>query len=209
VLAVDLDFFFGDMTYGLGCRTDSTLKQAIADGHARDGDSIRKYIVTTESGVHLLSAPGTPSPGALNKKDVLNMLQALQPAYDVIIVDLPVAMDVLRDRIMEETGKLVMVISNDFQAVRAGGIYLEALKNSNFPMNRVHIVYNRVSGSDGVTVDEFSRLVKFPLFSEIPHDRRTVNEAYLACVPYALPGRSTIFHETELLVSKLVSHRPS
>ncbi|MBI4858801.1 MAG: response regulator [Candidatus Riflebacteria bacterium] len=88
VLAIDLDFNYADTSHCLGRKTQPSIGELLGQTDPQRLENIRKYIIETASGVHLLPGPASPMPQISRESAVETIIRAVEPDFDFVFVDL-------------------------------------------------------------------------------------------------------------------------
>lgn len=185
VLLLDLDFCYGDLSHCLGGKREHSLADLLKQENAHQMQTIQRYVIQNNLGVHLLGGPTSPEPEALDEGIVSAILRTVEPAYDYVVVDIPPALNEKWGRLLGSLDQLVVTVADDLPSIRSAKVCLEVLKRMNYPARKIKVVYNHVAGSGGIGRKDLQDFINFPVFSELSHDREAVSKAYLARAPFA------------------------
>ena len=189
VLIADLNPNAGAVGFILQTQSPYSLLDAADNIHRLDEAFWRTLVGRSGSGIDVLCSPGLlgrgepPPPGRL--RHTLRFARAL---YDWIIVDLG-RLDPLSARVIPDLDRLVLVTATDLIAVHACACVVDALRELDFPAERMTLVQNQTSKWSGGS-NVLSAVVHLPVSVHLPWSE---TELTAACTKGRLLDHATDF----------------
>ena len=180
VALVDADLHFGDLAAMLRLNAVPTIVEA-----ARDLDGLAETPIDTllqrhPSGVRVLPAPlGATSGGLPSPKDIVQVVERIARIVDHVVVDTPPVFDESLITVLDHADDVVVVADMDPPSVKDTTIALEALRAADVPVDRVHLVVNRVNAKTRLAMVELERSLGLEVVGSVPADplvARSVDE---------------------------------
>ncbi len=168
VCLVDLSPSSGHDALQMGLRPDPNWS-ALALLTSRPGSAtIRNYLLTHPSGVHLLASPFVPVVGGgLSPEMVLAVLVALRENFPYVVADLPA---ILTEGVMAVLGNadtILLVTAADPSALQTTVGTLQVLKPY---ASKVRLILNQRGPEPVPSVEALQRVLKHPISGLIPFD---------------------------------------
>lgn len=165
---LDLDLHDGGIDQVLGLESDRTIGDLIAN---KDFDGIDGYLTGFNDKVKVLTAPTRPQAGLnLDSMEVLEVLDALRPKFDFIIVDLPSDISGHVSGVLEEADLIALLTGNDPLSIKSAVFVLQNLALLGFDLQVVRLVINKYDPA-GMRADEVDEAIGLPVFWRIDIDR--------------------------------------
>jgi len=192
-VVVDADLQFGDVALMLQLDPIRTLVDAARDLDDLSEPRLDALLQRHESGLRVLPAPLHPTSSRdLPPKDVVQVVERLAGMFDYVVVDTAPIFDESLITVLEHADDVLVVVDMDLPSVKNAKIALDALRTAAFPMERVHLVVNRVNSKARLDLVELERSLGLRVAGSIPSDRlipQSVNEGVPAV---ALAPRSRV-----------------
>ncbi len=168
VCLVDLSPSSGHDALQMGLRPDPNWSALALLTSGPGSATIRNYLLTHSSGVHLLASPFVPVVGeGLSPEMVLGILTALRENFLYVVGDLPA---ILTEGVMAVLGKadfIILVTRADPSALQTTVGTLQVLKPY---APKVRLVLNQTGPEPAPPVEALQRVIKHPLSGVIPFD---------------------------------------
>lgn len=185
VALIDLDLQYGDANIFLNLNTNDTLYELIQGYADFDIDTIRSYMLTHSSGVHVLSAPKSPEYAEFIKKEhIEKLLNVIRPYYDYVIIDVASNFNDSTILAIDSSTLILMVTGLDVSILRNSKISLKVLESLK-QNNKVMLVVNRDTKGT-ITVNDVKKTLQYSVAGVIPSDWRTVGTALNTGIPFVL-----------------------
>jgi pilus assembly protein CpaE len=140
VILVDLDLQFGAVAGFLDLQSNDALYTMARDQIEPDSVFLHQSIVTTPSGLAVLSAPEGFMPlNALQPEQVRFLISRLRQMYDYVVIDLPPAMVDWLTPVLEATDHLLIVSGTSVPFVQQTRRLIDFFKDQN-PSLRIEVV---------------------------------------------------------------------
>lgn len=199
VAIVDADLQFGDVALLLQLDPSRTIVDAVNQIDELTEARLDSLLLRHESGVRVLPAPLLPvSSDEIPGKSVVQVVDRLRGLFEFIVIDTAPIFDDGLVTVLEHSDDVIVVVDMDLPSVKNAKIALDALRSARFPMERVHLVVNRVNSKARLDLVELERSLGLRVSGSVPSDRlipQSVNEGIPAV---ALSPRSKVarsFHD--------------
>lgn len=215
VALVDLDLEFGSAAAMLGCRPPASIVDLVrARGDLRPELLERVLLPISGTTVRLLAAPPTPElaaeveggvhPGQGNV--IANILLALRQWFDWVIVDTG---SNFRDPVLtalDLSDVIYLVTTPDIPALQNAGKCLDVLLDQlGYGRERVKLVLNHADAAVGLTPQDVTGGLDYPISRTIPRDHQTAAWAANCGRPFVLDSpRQPISEAVAALARALV-----
>jgi len=171
-LLIDLDVQFGDVGIVLGLdRPQQTLHDLAAAAGDLDIEKLRGYVITHESGLHVVPAPLRPEEGeAIDAARIATILQTARSVYDAIVVDTAPLFDGPMLTALDRSDHVLLVSTPDVPSMKNIRLALQTLDLLGFPVERVALVENRSGMPGGVSTREMAETIGRKIRYSLPED---------------------------------------
>ncbi|MFW5678920.1 MAG: AAA family ATPase [Pseudomonadota bacterium] len=144
VAFLDLDLQFGDAAINLDLTSPSAVIELLQHPERLDAAALRTAMIDRPDGLSMLAAPRQLLPlDAMDPDFVGNMIDLARDSFDVVVIDLPIAITNWTQAVFARVNELVMVTALSVSAIRRTRRLLELLtEGGEFPMH-VSIALNR------------------------------------------------------------------
>ncbi|HUQ63128.1 MAG TPA: AAA family ATPase [Acidimicrobiales bacterium] len=176
VCIVDLDLQFGEVSTALRLRPRFTIFDALQrDEGEESGDlpaKIEDYLVTHDTGVHVLAAPKDPSDAdRIHPPDVTKIIESLRSTCDYLIVDTPAALTEIVLAAFDLSNDLYVMATLDLPSVRNMSVFLNTLEKLKIPADNVRLILNKAEKDVGIDIDQVTRLFPQGFSAVLPYAR--------------------------------------
>jgi len=208
VVLVDADLQFGDVALLLQLDPSTTIAEVAPQSEGLSAEKLDSILTRHESGLRVLPAPLIPSRASVRPKDVVRVIEQLQREYEVVVVDTSAVFDETLLAVLDMADDVMIVVDMDIPSVKNAKIALDTLRASDYPMERMHLVINRVNSKSRLNVIEVERSLGLRVSASLPSDRvvpQSVNEG----IPVvALSPRSRVARAFRALVPLVLGAEP-
>jgi len=140
-------------------------------------------LVQRKGGVDLLPAPGTPSTENPDPSKLRKVLECARPVYDWVIVDLPTVFDRLSLLMLPESDYGFLVSTPELPSLHLTRKAVSLLSQMGLSLENFHVIVNRASKADEVTLEAMAKLFKAPIYASFPNDYLSLHKALSAGQP--------------------------
>ena len=171
---VDLDLQFGEVSTALRLRPRYTISDALQRADDTEDSElaahIDDYIVTHETGIHVLAAPKDPSEAdRISPPDVTRVIEAVRSQYDYVIVDTPTALTEVVLAAFDVSDELYVMATLDLPSVRNMAVFLNTLEKLKIPADNVRLILNKEESDVGISVAQVTKMFSQGFSSVLPY----------------------------------------
>ena len=210
VVILDLDLQFGEVVTALRLRPKYTIFDALQREDTDEDDlraHIEEYMVTHETGVHVLAAPREPSEAdRISPPDVTRIIEAARKQYDYIIVDTPPQLNESVLAAFDLSDQLYVMATLDLPSVRNMSVFLGTLERLKISADNVKLVLNKAESDVGIDIDQVTKLFPQGFESVLPYAKEVSRSINLGMPVMAASPQSEI---SRLMTSGLKSLLPA
>lgn len=185
VLLIDLDLPLGDAALGLGITSEYSTLDALDNFGHLDGNYLSKIVVTHDSGLSVLPAPGRFAPVTCTGESVQRLIQVAVQEFDYVVVDSGSNLHLVNSALLYRNAQVYLVTQVSVPELRNAGRIASELLAAN--SKTFQVVINRYD-APAVTVDDDAIakiLIQKPQW-KIPNDFRAVTAMQNDAEPLAL-----------------------
>ncbi len=180
VALLDLDLQFGDLSLMLDLEPNGEMVEIIRDPARLDGPLLRASMTQHKSGLFVLAAPGEFVPlDALPVAAAVKMIELAREEFDVVVLDLPLALPRWLEFVLQHTDQLHVVTQLNVAAIRQTRRLLDFLKEEGLYGLPVSVALNRYSWrfSERGRLKQAIRALGQPIDHYVPDDAALALEA--------------------------------
>ena len=159
---VDLDLQFGELQTALRLKSPFTIFDALQRREAEEADlreHIEQYVLSHETGLHVLASPRDPSDADLvQAPDVTGVLEALRCRFDYVVVDTPPTLNEVVLAALDLSDQLYVVATLDLPSVRRLAVFLTTLEKLKISSESIRLVLNKVQRDPGLDLQSVADL---------------------------------------------------
>jgi len=206
VLVIDLNRYFGDLTYLVSDKPPpSTLPEICSQIDRLDAAFLDACLVRLDTGLDMLA--GAPDPiqaNQIQKERLEWILSIVQPNYDFIIFDIGRVVDPLSIGILDHSDRVCVVVEPTIQFGRPGRRLLDILRALHYPADKIRLVLNRAGRKNELARSALEDIFGMKVFHVLPDDPSAVDEAISHGEPVAkLSRRSAIAKALQAMATQL------
>jgi pilus assembly protein CpaE len=144
VALLDLDLQFGDLSLMLDLQPNAEMVEIIRDPKRLDGALLRASMTQHKSGLFVLPAPGEFVPlDSLPVAAVAKLIELAKEEFDVVVVDLPLAVPRWLEVVLQHSDQLLAVSELNVAAIRQTRRLIDFLREEGHYDLPVSVVLNR------------------------------------------------------------------
>jgi pilus assembly protein CpaE len=142
-----------------------------------DQDLLRGFIATHSSGLNVLSSPDVY--GGVRNIDaeaVERTLEFLSTQYDFVLLDCEASFEDINLAIIGVSNRAYLVATPEIGAIRDLSRYVDGLIQNEHATDKLHVVINRYSSREAVSIEQIEKAVRLPIairiannYSELVH----------------------------------------
>ena len=145
VCLIDLDLQFGNIAAYLGLSNPLSMADLLAAGTRIDRDLLKSVAITTDQGLHVITAPSDILPlESISAEQILRIIELAREEYDHVILDLPTNWTNWTLSLVALSDAIFMVVELSVASLRQAKRQLALLNNQDIAGEHIHIVANRV-----------------------------------------------------------------
>jgi pilus assembly protein CpaE len=209
VVILDLDLQFGEVVTALRLRPKYTIFDALQREDTDEDDlraHIEEYMVTHETGVHVLAAPREPSEAdRISPPDITRIIEAARKQYDYVIVDTPPQLNESVLAAFDLSAGLYVMATLDLPSVRNMSVFLGTLERLKISADNVKLILNKAESDVGIDIDQVTKLFPQGFESVLPYAKEVSRSINLGMPVMAASPQSEI---SRLMTSGLKSLLP-
>ncbi len=172
---VDLNLEAGDLPLFLGLEPKHSIADMVSHRGVLDKDLISAYVSPHSANLHLLAAPKEVDPiDKIKPEHVFEVLQRLRECYDHVVLDLQHTYDAVTLAALDQSDKIVLVLSLDIPAIRSAKRALQIFDRVGYPRTKILIVVNRWSKQVDLDLREVEKFLGEPVVGSLLSDYQTV-----------------------------------
>jgi Flp pilus assembly CpaE family ATPase len=180
VAIVDADLQFGDVALLLQMDPVRTVAEVARQVDDLSEARLDALLLRHESGLRVLPAPVQPAPAdSVAPKAVVRVVEKMRRLYRYVVVDTGGVLDDVLLTLLDHADDVIMVVDMDLPSVKNAKVVLDILRAGGYPMERLHLVVNRINAKARLDLVELERSLGLRTAAAIPSDRlvpQSVNE---------------------------------
>ena len=197
-LLIDASLQFGDVALTLDLHPKCTINDVIEkDEFTPDG--IERRITKHACGLEVLAAPKEPALAeAVNSKHIQQIIDAIKPLYQFIIIDMPATITEKELAILDKTSLLFLVATLEITSLKNTKSLLKTLQDINYDISKIKIILNKDMPDVGIDKASLEAGLGIPVYATIPMDSILVQvslnkgESFVLKSPASLISRTII-----------------
>ncbi len=184
-LMIDLDMPFGDAALGLGLNASYSIADALQNHMRLDANFLSRLLVTHESGLAVLPAPGKVIKADVTSEAVNRLISVARQEFEHVVVDTGSKLDLTSTALFEPDATVYLVIQVGISELRNSNRFISEFFAADFP--KLEVVLNRYSPSSlGIDEEHINRALTRRAQWKIPDDFGTIRKMQATTAPLAL-----------------------
>ena len=211
VALLDFDLQFGDLGLMLDLEPNGEMVEIIRDPARLDGALLRASMMSHKSGLFVLPAPGEFVPlEALSVGAAVRLIELAREEFDVVVVDLPLAVPQWLEAVLQRTDQLFVVSQLNVAAIRQTRRLLDFIKEEGHYDLPVSVVLNRYVWrfAERSRLKQAIRALGQPIDHYVPEDAALALEAINRGTPlFELRSRAKLCRSLRQVAAASVTTR--
>lgn len=184
-LLIDFDLPLGGAALNLGLMAQFSTIDALDAGARLDARFLSQLLVTHNSGVKLLAAPGRFAQYKFDPAAVERLVRTARQEFDNVVLDLGSKLDLLDTMVYREATAFYLVTQPSIPELRNSNRLISQFFAG--PLPKLEIVINRFDPRTlGVPEEEINRALTKPAQWKIPNDFASVQKMQIQATPLVL-----------------------
>ena len=172
---VDLNLEAGDLPLFLGLDPKRSIADMVAHRGVLDSQLLSAYVTSYSANLHLLAAPKEVDPIEKIKPEyIFDVLQKLRELYGHVVLDLPHTFDAITLAALDQSDKIILVLSLDIPAIRSAKRALQIFDRVGYPRKKILVVVNRWSKQIDLDLREVEDFMGEKVAGSLLSDYQTV-----------------------------------
>jgi pilus assembly protein CpaE len=189
---VDLNLEAGDLGLFLGLDPKRSIADMVAHRGVMDSELISAYVSPFSENLDLLAAPKEVDPvERIKPEHIFEMLQRLRERYDHVVLDLQHSFDAVTLAALDQSDKIVLVLSLDIPAIRSVKRTLQFFDRVGYPPSKIVIVVNRWSKQVDLDLRQVEEFLNRPVAGSLLSDYQTVVNSINMGIPLVKSNSSS------------------
>ena len=178
-LLADFDLVTGAAGFLMKATSPHSVLDAVDLLDGLDMSSWRSIVSNVAANLDILSAPATLAGRMLPRPERLaQVLKFARLNYPWTVVDLGRGLSDYSQSLLDHLDSSFLVTTPDVLALARTRQIVEALAESSYPPERIHLVVNRMTGHAQLTLKDIERLLKLPVEAALPDASDDLAAAY-------------------------------
>ncbi len=187
VCLVDANLQFGDVGVLLNLNPKNRSMLDAIGGGEPDGDIINSVVIDHSTGIRVLLAPPSPEGADLVTPAYLRkMLDHLKSTHDVVIVDLPSALNDHSLAVMDMADQIVVLSALEITTIKNVRLFLEVADQLEYDRSKIRLVINRSDTAQGIRIGDVEASIRRSIDGTIVSDGRLAVLAVNRGVPFVV-----------------------
>lgn len=144
VALVDGDLAFGDVEIALNLKPQHNISDLVSQVDTLEPDVMDHAMVRHASGVRVLAAADSATAAdRVQARHLSTVVQVLRGEYPWVVVDTGAGTDSRLEPILDASDIILLVTTPEMTALRATRVFLQMVKEQDYPPDKVRLVVNR------------------------------------------------------------------
>jgi len=155
VALIDMDIQFGSVSLYLDVKWQSNVMEAFSQSARLDGTMLKSMMSQHDTGLYALSAPlKITRLDRVSAMDVKKFIEAARESFDVIVLDLPRAINEWTEEVLRTSDNIYMVIQRSLAVIRDARLLTTYFHSADISDDKVTIVDNRYRSKHAAVSDK-------------------------------------------------------
>ncbi|HOT27885.1 MAG TPA: response regulator [Candidatus Ozemobacteraceae bacterium] len=197
-LLIDTSLQFGDVAITLNQKCNRNIYGIIQDNKDEvSPEDIEKNTVRHPSGLELLLAPIEPAYAeSIKAQHIKQILDHVSENYQFIIFDTAPHIGDLELAILDRTDLVLLVATLEISSLKNTKLCLKTFSDIKFDTNKIKLVLNKDFPHAGIGCKDIEAGLAIPLFSTVPMDMATAQQALNQGEPFVVKSPDTPLAKT-------------
>lgn len=193
VALIDLDIQFGSVSLYLESNWQTTVMEAMGQAGRLDGTMLLTMMNRHESGLYALPAPHKITRlDRVTAHDVERLLEVARTTFDVVILDLPRAINEWSEEVLRSSDAIYMIIQRSLAVIRDAKLLTNYFPSAGIASEKITVVDNRYrSKHSAVTDKQIEETLKIKKMVRISNDYDTAISAHDHGVPLSKQSKNS------------------
>ncbi|NLZ27391.1 MAG: response regulator [Firmicutes bacterium] len=184
VVLVDTDLQFGDISLLLNLSDIKCISDLIDDPEGITGQTLPRYLLRHNSGVHVISACFSPQDAEkITENHLTAILEVLEEKFNYIIIDTPCSFNDLTLLALEKAHVIMMPVLNDLATIKSTKTTMNILGILGHT-DKIRLILNMEGAACGVDREDVEKSLGLKLYHVIPRDDRQVVMSINKGIPF-------------------------
>jgi len=207
VLLADLDLDSGLVNFLMRSKSKYSLLDAVKNINRLDLNYWKALVSNGYPGLEVISAPSALAPKEQpNPEQIPHVLRFVRSCYDWTIVDLGRCLSLVSMHALEEIERLFVVSTMELLSLHQAQQIVDALANSGYRRDRLHLVLNRMPKRPALSPEEVEKLLGISLFAVLPDEGEELHDCYAE--GKLLPATSQLGKHLGRMAAKVAGIQP-
>lgn len=193
VALIDLDIQFGSVSLYLESNWQTTVMEALGQADRLDETMLMTMMNRHESGLYALPAPHKITRlDRVTASDVGRLLDVARSTFDVVILDLPRAINEWSEEVLRSSDAIYMIIQRSLAVIRDAKLLTNYFPTAGIGAEKITVVDNRYrSKHSAVTDKQIEETLKIKKMVRISNDYDTAISAHDHGVPLSKQSKNS------------------
>lgn len=208
VALIDFDIQFGSVSLYLDAQWQTTVMEVVGQAGRLDKTMLMTMMNRHDSGLYALPAPNKITRlDKVTAKDVGRTLEVARSAFDVVILDLPRAINEWSEEVLRSSDAIYMVIQRSLAVLRDAKLLMTYFPSAGIAPEKITVIDNRYrSKHSAVTDKQIEDTLKIKQMVRISNDYDTAISAQDHGVPLSTQAKnSRIAKDIEQLSNSILA----
>jgi len=188
-LMIDLDMPFGDTALGLGLNAPYSVADALQNHMRLDANFLSRLLITHESGLAVLAAPGKVTKADITSETVNRLISVARQEFENVVVDTGSRLDLTSTALFDPDATVYLVAQVGISELRNSNRFISEFFAADFP--KLEVVLNRYSPSSlGIDEEHINRALTRRAQWKVPDDPSAIRKMQGTASPLALSDSS-------------------
>lgn len=188
-ILIDGSLQFGDVSVMLNMKAVTSIADLSDRGNELDHELISSISQVHRSNLNVLLAPPRPEMAdVVTEANIKQLLSALKESFDFIIVDTTSFLSEKTLAILDMSDRIVLIAQQNLSSLKNVSRFFDLAESLEYETQKVWLVVNRAKTKQGkgISVHDVGKALKRAVYSTIPNDEISVNDASNQGVPLVM-----------------------
>jgi pilus assembly protein CpaE len=154
---------------GIDC-ANHTFHEVVRNVSRLDQELLSGFVARHASGLDILSSPDVY--GGIRNTDsdaVERTVEFLSSQYDFVLLDSDASFEDINLAVIDLSKIVYLIATPEIGAIRDLSRYVDGLIQNEHATNKLHVIVNRYSSREAVTIEQIEKAVRLPIAFKIPN----------------------------------------